>query len=1749
MGLNPWDENWTGSAGAGAGSADKPWEDDWSSQGSSASVADPPIEPWKQEWSAGGAAPAGKPWEQDWTAGGQRQTGAAGGVPGARPAAAPAAIVQDDNAVAGAGDVLSAAPGVWEKAAAVPAKAVRYAGGALGRALNLPGRLAVTVFGTKDVPAEGEERTAWEIGRQRVHDQQALWAWNDKPATVLDVKEAARTGRDVEVQRFADALTKHRERTEDWNAATKQRGKTGTFFQGIAGMLAPTVETMAFRPLGVAGQALAFSYWQRQGYGDFVNSGLERYGVDPAGLNVDQVKAIDRNAKVLSAVYAAVEFAEQALPGVPGGSLSKKMAAKVPKLANNILFKQALKIMNESGEEGVQKWIQEIFDARLAGILDKQLTKEQKSAAPTVKTAFWAGVQETARAVPSIAVGFGLPGLSMDAAGFLIKGPAVDPPAATEGPAPAAAAAGAGVPPALPLDLGEGFSVATTTKGDRIMTTPEGVEIALDPDVPADAAMLAELDLVAAPAEAVPVTIPAEPVGAEAVPAAAPTVAEPIPAAAGPAVLTENEAEVARVADRIGTDAAATVRSLNVKVRFVDSVDELPADIQEARRTRGALDAEGVYSAAEDASYVILGNVQDPAAVRTTILHEAVGHHGMRKVFGSNFDSILGGIVKSDRLQGELGKIAGQYGLDLDTADGRAEAADEFISRVAEGDYGASVWKKLVANVKLVLRSMGIEATFTENDVKALVRRAHKRLTDVRDAAALDEFRPLLPGARAALDLLQDAEDRIEGGEKFGRGAVRDADGNVIGWGGRTGAQRRKSLLRGIRNMERGKKPSALQLRAIEDAQDISVTSETRRDILSDRFQAESADIRFRKPAAGSREGAIIELARRVAAVQGRKPHQFGQRVSAGLAPERQAAIAQRPGSTFEPQSLRERAEQHETMSDADVLAGMRNVHRGIPVDSDENFAVLDGLEYMNRLQDRMDSPGVTAEARVLLEEEFDKVLDEMNKIGMNAGQMLRQFAELKRKRPEHLIELMERKAGGKRKLFFTEVQKATLTELVRLDFAARDQLKTAEKTMLATLSETDIQAFKDASEIAMEASDKMARYVAGLTPRTLPDMIRQLHQGGLIVLTSQGINVSSNFTRMMLDDFGQNIVAGADAVINYITKRGRRIDFVPFRARGRGFKRGTKQGVRELRLGAAPGAGIHGEVFARGFHPLQAWKKLGNLITGKEDPGMLVDERGKVPISDRLKLIIDGLAVIPEGQFRLLGFGDHPFRESKYDSVVEEQANIRKLKGREREVFLLAPDPDVRALAMRESVEAVYQERGQVLSKLLEMRKGFRDKGVLQNYMDAILIAPIAPFIVTPVNVANASIRYAYYPLPMFEMLAYSAAAHKAGKAAVAAKSDGARAQHERVQREEQRKALQSMGIAIVGATMTWAAATLVRLGLVKGAPPEDEKERQLAFGDSRPYTVNTSALQRLVTPGGDPRPRPDDIWRNLSVFGFFGVNMLIEANRAQARREEPARTAEGQSRLEQEVISLAKMIPELGAAVTDMTMLRGVYGFLRAVSEKRFGAWVDDYFRSITSIALPNQYASVNRARQVYIPEMKSDVAWSSLKNAIAEKNPFIEWETAYPYKRDPLGRPIVRTPDGAVPWVFNVLDASKAGQAPADPIWKEIGHVYEGSGRNSAAIPGTPSRTFVLSGVKVEMNPREFDRFLELVGRERVSIYDRRTKSPGYTRRDPERKALMLQRFWSAGLERGKVLFYQEQRDADTDFIARFREALKR
>jgi hypothetical protein len=115
--------------------------------------------------------------------------------------------------------------------------------------------------------------------------------------------------------------------------------------------------------------------------------------------------------------------------------------------------------------------------------------------------------------------------------------------------------------------------------------------------------------------------------------------------------------------------------------------------------------------------FIVSGQVNSAADVMTTFAHEALGHFGLRGVFGAALDTELKAIETT--YKAEMEAVAAKYGLDLSDPKQASEAAEEVLANLAQTKPTLGIVQRAVAAIRAFIRKIMPSLQMTNNDIIA----------------------------------------------------------------------------------------------------------------------------------------------------------------------------------------------------------------------------------------------------------------------------------------------------------------------------------------------------------------------------------------------------------------------------------------------------------------------------------------------------------------------------------------------------------------------------------------------------------------------------------------------------------------------------------------------------------------------------------------------------------------------------------------------------------------------------------------------------------------------------------------------------------------------------------------------------------------------------------------------------------------------------------------------------------------------
>ena len=150
--------------------------------------------------------------------------------------------------------------------------------------------------------------------------------------------------------------------------------------------------------------------------------------------------------------------------------------------------------------------------------------------------------------------------------------------------------------------------------------------------------------------------------------------------------------------------------------------------------------AKGFYNKRTGKIVVVAGNHTDIADIEKTVLHEAVAHHGLRELFGNDFDNFLNTVfAKADiETRQQIAHLSAKHGWNIRTA------TEEYLASMAENtnfeQIKPTLWQRIKQLFGEIMSAFGLHhANITDNDLRYILWRSYKNLQNSGKHSILDK--------------------------------------------------------------------------------------------------------------------------------------------------------------------------------------------------------------------------------------------------------------------------------------------------------------------------------------------------------------------------------------------------------------------------------------------------------------------------------------------------------------------------------------------------------------------------------------------------------------------------------------------------------------------------------------------------------------------------------------------------------------------------------------------------------------------------------------------------------------------------------------------------------------------------------------------------------------------------------------------------------------------------------------------------
>ena len=182
--------------------------------------------------------------------------------------------------------------------------------------------------------------------------------------------------------------------------------------------------------------------------------------------------------------------------------------------------------------------------------------------------------------------------------------------------------------------------------------------------------------------------------------------------------------------ERERRNMAARVQELAGKLHLDNVEIVTDASTLQGRRAK----AKGFFNPATGKITIVIPNHAGTFDVEQTLLHEAVAHYGLRRLFGEHFDTFLDNVFNNAdvEVRRKIAALAQKKGWDTRLA------TEEYLASLAEGtnfdDLSAGWWRKIKKLFLRMLHKIGFEGfdgvTLSDNELRYILWRSYENLRE-----------------------------------------------------------------------------------------------------------------------------------------------------------------------------------------------------------------------------------------------------------------------------------------------------------------------------------------------------------------------------------------------------------------------------------------------------------------------------------------------------------------------------------------------------------------------------------------------------------------------------------------------------------------------------------------------------------------------------------------------------------------------------------------------------------------------------------------------------------------------------------------------------------------------------------------------------------------------------------------------------------------------------------------------------------
>lgn len=651
------------------------------------------------------------------------------------------------------------------------------------------------------------------------------------------------------------------------------------------------------------------------------------------------------------------------------------------------------------------------------------------------------------------------------------------------------------------------------------------------------------------------------------------------------------------------------------------------------------------------------------------------------------------------------------------------------------------------------------------------------------------------------------------------------------------------------------------------------------------------------------------------------------------------------------------------------------------------------------------------------------------------------------------------------------------------------------EEELRKDFTRENIQKYKEYVRAAQDANRQLQQFAQA--PNNIWDTLISIMQGNLLSTLSLAANVFYNVAYQPIRFLSTGAGSIVDFSLSQLAKMGavntalkdRTINMVALqKGYFKGGWHGTMEGATQLGSGTLASDKDLREI-SQGFSPSRAIDRWSNE-----------DRTVEQKINDYTEGTIGWSA---EVMFRLLNFGDKPWRRAAERARAYEIGQNKGLKGEELAKFMLLPDAASKDAITKAGDEATFQQSGPVSkaiqSGISRSLQWIQDNvPILGGPLKLILKAQM-PYVKTPWNLIVETLDYAAPPLTL-------------ARGVIA------------IRKGDKREGSVLVGKAIVGAMIWSAAGELFIKGILTGDDDKEKKKRDFQQDKTPPpNSINLSALGRgLLWQGWETKD--NDTWVSYSKMGIIGI---LFDNYTNVYKE---RISEGQDPHGNFVVDLLATAPRILSSALDQTFLQGTSALLEAIKDggdRKTQNWVAKTTEAVASIAYPNTISTISKAKDEYLRDLEDDSFGERLENTFKNK---MFMGDDLPAKVNLWGEKVRGNPEGRSKFVYYMFDPAKFENVDTEDFRYKLYQAYK-TDYSADWLPSMPQRKITSDGVERKLSPEEYELYATYVGEQRADLVSTYMRGGSWNSDAHDVQKDKLKILYDTGYERGKRQFMQD------------------